>query len=85
MPKRRTAAKLRGISHQQLGERVKRSANGHVGLYPKNRHVGSRLLIVDAVPVGKQPREFRMLLFTLQRIESPTSPGLADPDPVGWV
>src|SRR5438067_13749085 len=35
MPKRRTAAKLRGISRQQLGERVKRSANGHVGLYPK--------------------------------------------------
>jgi hypothetical protein len=36
MPKRRTAAKLRGISEQQLGERVKRSANGHVGLHPKN-------------------------------------------------
>src|SRR5205814_10410512 len=35
MPKRRTAAKLRGISRQQLGERVKGSANGHVGLYPK--------------------------------------------------
>src|SRR5216683_3002824 len=35
MPKRRTAAKLRGISQQQLGERVKRSANGHVGLHPK--------------------------------------------------
>src|SRR5207244_13532365 len=46
MPKRRTAAKLRGISRQQLGERVKRSANSHVGLDPKNRHVGSRLLIV---------------------------------------
>src|SRR6266852_8759727 len=32
MPKRRTAAKLRGISQEQLGERVKRSANDHVGL-----------------------------------------------------
>src|SRR5258708_17141199 len=45
MPKRRTAAKLRGISQKQLGERVKRSANDHVGLHPKNRHVGSRLLM----------------------------------------
>src|ERR1700704_2109316 len=49
MPKRRTAAKLRGISQKQLGERVKRSANDHVGLHPKNRHVGSRLLMVSRV------------------------------------
>src|SRR3979490_1472440 len=35
MPKRRTAAKLRSISQKQLGERVKRSATGHVGLHPK--------------------------------------------------
>jgi hypothetical protein len=59
VPKRRTAAKLRGISRQQLGERVKRSANGHVGLDPKNRHVGSRLLIVTLL-LGKQPCGFRM-------------------------
>jgi hypothetical protein len=60
MPKRRTAAKLRGISQKQLGERVKRSANDHVGLHPKNRHVGSRLLMVTA-PFRQQPYEFRML------------------------
>ena len=35
MPKRRTATKLRCISEKQLGERVKRSAIGHVGLHPK--------------------------------------------------
>ena len=35
MPERGMIAELRGISQEQLGERVKRSANGHVGLHPK--------------------------------------------------
>jgi hypothetical protein len=37
-------AKLRGVSQQQFGERIKRSTTGHVGLDPKNRRVGSLLL-----------------------------------------
>src|SRR5207248_9944405 len=54
VPKRRTAAKLRGISRQQLGERVKRSANGHVGLYPKPARWFAPAYC-DAAPFGKQP------------------------------
>src|ERR1700675_4274069 len=54
MPKRRTASKLRGISQKQLGERFKRTANGHVGLHPKNRHVGSRLLMVTRASDSSQ-------------------------------
>ena len=60
MPKRRTAAKLRGISQQQFGERVKRSANGHVGLHPKTGTLVRACLGDRALRM--QPCEFRMLL-----------------------
>src|SRR6059058_5832796 len=80
VPKRRTAAKLRGISRQQLGERVKRSANGHVGLNPKPARWFAPAYCALR-PSGSSHTDSACIL-TLQRTESPTSPGLTDPNPL---
>src|SRR5215471_10568922 len=50
VPKRWTRAEPCGISQKQSGERIERSATSHVGLDPKNRRVGSRLLMVMPRP-----------------------------------
>src|ERR1700738_2494571 len=84
MPKRRTATKLRGVSQKQPGERVKRSAIGHVGLHPKTGTLVRACLWWPA-PFRQQPCELRILPFTIQGIESPTSSSLADPDAADWV
>src|SRR5207249_4616690 len=84
MPKRRTAAKLRGISRQQLGERVKRSANSHVRLDPKNRRVGSRLLIVTQLPSESSHTDSACVSYITSDRKSDKS-RLDRPEPVGGI
>jgi hypothetical protein len=61
VPKSGPRTEQRGISQKQSGERIERSATDHVGLNPKNRRVGSPLLMVTPARFSRQPCGFRMI------------------------